>query len=91
MINTKLVERAVISEVAYIGEKAVCIWVRLATHHGPKYVWSAHEPWKESDFAFIQILVIAGWIFVGWFFEKINKMRTQRPGRKAKSCREQGS
>lgn len=65
----KLVERAAISEAAYIGERAVYTWVRLTTHHGPnsgpKYMWSAHEPWKESDFAFIQILVIAGWIFLG--------------------------
>lgn len=65
----KLVKRAIISKAAYIGEKAVCIWGRLATHHGPnsgpKYVWSAHEPWKESDFAFIQILVISGWIVLG--------------------------
>lgn len=67
--NTTLVERAVISEAAHIGENAVCIWVRLATHHGPnsgpKYMWSAYELWKESDFAVIQILVIVGWIFVG--------------------------
>lgn len=64
-----MVERTVISLSACKGGKAVYIWVRLAKcdgpNSGPKYVWSTPEPWKESGFAFIQILVIAGWIFLG--------------------------
>lgn len=58
---------------------------------GPKDVWSAHGPWKESGIVFIQILVIAGWIFLRMIFEKINRIKTQIPGRKAKFYREQGS
>lgn len=69
-----MVESPVISWAACIGEKAVYIWVRLAKHHGlnsgPKHVWSAYEPWKEPGFAFTQILVIAGWIFLGWFLKR---------------------
>lgn len=72
-----------------------CLYVRLAKpngpNSGPKYVWSTHGPWKESGFVFIQILVISVWTFLRVIFEKINRIKTERPGKKAKFYREQSS
>ena len=65
LVNRNIADRAVSS--AYVGEMAISIevrWVKLlGLNSGSKYMWSSQEPWKESGFVLIPILVIAGWTF----------------------------